>query len=455
MNRRNRIAAAAAICLIGTLPAAHAAGDAETVLHTFTGHADGAVAFSGVTVDKHGNMFGTTNKGGSSTACGDDGCGTVFEMIRNGGGWTFQSIYAFQLSDGAEPWSAPIADAHGNLFGTAQGGGTGCGVVYELSPASGGQWSEKVLHEFDPQTRESDGCMPYSSLTFGPDGNLYGTTLAGGGGGSAFGSTCLYGCGTVFELSKRHDGTWKEKVLHAFPLADATTNGATLLYGVTFDSKGNLWGTTRFGGSSTENCGGGAAGGCGILFRLSPAGDGTWNETSVYDFLDSTTGTVPASGLVVDGADNLYGTVSTSPGYGAVFQMTPQEDGSVVESFLHVFPFCERQCRDGLFPGGGLVFDAQGSLYGTTVTGGGKGTLCHPVGCGTLFKLTPDGEGGWSETILHRFTGGSDGYEPDPERLAVDSKGDILGTSAYGGDFQTGDCPQPQYGCGVVFKIKP
>ena len=447
MKRRNPAAAAAALCLIFGQPAFAANG--ETVLHTFTGLADGGASYSGVTMDRHGNIFGTTSVGGL-TGCYTNGCGTVFELIRDGKRWTFATIYTFQGSDGANPWAAPIADAHGNLFGTTQyGGDSACGVAYELSPTGGGQWSQKVLHSFHSSRGNRDGCMPHATLTFGPDGNLYGTTTAGGGGNTVFGPICSYGCGTVFELSHKRDGSWKERVLHAFPPQTGTTDGLLPYYGVVFDSKGNLWGMTARGG--TPQCGGGGTPGCGIVYKLSPAGDGAWNETIGFVFLNSKTGTNPFGGLAIDGADNLYGPVAGSPGLGAIFQMRPQADGSLSESLIHVFRGCGHECHDdGAFPNGSFVFDAEGSLYGTTYDGGGAGTICKPIGCGTLFKLTPDGQGGWNETLLHRFTGEADGYQPNPDRLAVDSKGHVFGTTPGGGSA----CPQYQVGCGVVFKIK-
>jgi uncharacterized repeat protein (TIGR03803 family) len=165
------------------------------VLHSFNQNgADGAGTFAGVIFDAAGNLYGTTAYGGAY------GYGTVFELSpTGGGGWTEAVLYSFcsqtNCTDGAHPYAGLIFDAAGNLYGEASGGGTYsnctyglCGTVFELTPASGGRWTEQVLHNFG---NGADGAYPAASMIFDAAGNLYATTVDGG----------TYNYGTVFELT--------------------------------------------------------------------------------------------------------------------------------------------------------------------------------------------------------------------------------------------------------------
>jgi len=191
------------VVLGAVLPAAHA--QSFSVLYRFTGGADGGDPLGPLTLDKAGNLYGTTYEGGDPGCYG--GCGTVFQLTHGSGGWSESTLHDFTGgADGGAPLGGLIFDAAGNLYGTAQVGGVscgqefGCGVAFELTPGSGG-WNESVLYSF----RTVDGYYPVAGLTF-EKGHLYGTTPNGGSGN---------GGGTAFELS-RSTGGWKDKTLHNF-----------------------------------------------------------------------------------------------------------------------------------------------------------------------------------------------------------------------------------------------
>lgn len=162
---------------------AQAAAQSDKIIHTFTGGTDGERPYSELLLDKNGNLFGTTLAGGGIGNCdGFPGCGTVFELSPGVGGWTETILYAFTgSSDGGSPFSGLVMDKSGNLYGTTAlaGGSASCGTVFELSPASGGGWSESTLYQFRGGA-ENDGCNPEATLTIDAKGNLYGTTSSGG-----------------------------------------------------------------------------------------------------------------------------------------------------------------------------------------------------------------------------------------------------------------------------------
>jgi uncharacterized repeat protein (TIGR03803 family) len=167
---------------------AHASGAwIEKVLHSFTpqGATDGDEPEGGLIFDALGNLYGTTGSGGTG------GWGTVFELTRNAGGtWTEQLLHSFTSTDGAGPFAGLTFDAHGNLYGTTASGGTGGrGTLFELQPALGGGWTQKVLHNFSNDG--TDGYTPYAGVILDAAGNLYGTTSAGG----------TYNHGTVYEVT--------------------------------------------------------------------------------------------------------------------------------------------------------------------------------------------------------------------------------------------------------------
>ena len=197
-------------------------------------------------------------------------------------------------------------------------------------------------------------------------------------------------------------------------------DGANPLAGLTSDAAGNLYGTTSEGGGTT--CAGDGTG-CGTVFKLTPTGDGTYAETVLYRFSGGTDGATPLAGLIVDAAGNLYGTTQYGGGVcggwgcGTVFRLTPNANGTYSETVLYKFT----AGTDGERPYTGvLVADAAGNLYGTTVAGGG-GSCAWALTCGTVFKLSPNANGGYGETVIYRFAGRSDGATPlaGPDRRSV------------------------------------
>jgi len=430
------------------------AASSERVLHTFN-IATAAFPVSGLAMDANGNLYGTTRLGGVGTC--SEGCGVVFKLTKNNqGGLTYSILHSFVgfASDGGAPFGAPIVDGAGNVYGTTTLGGKGdCGVVYRLSPTGGGDYKETILHSFNKFNKTNDdGCNPESYLVSDAAGNLYGTTNKGGGGG-VNGTFCMNGCGSVFKLAPNGDGTYTESVIHSFPGTKGNTDGRNPVGGLVFDSAGNLWGSTQGGGD-----------GNGTVFELTPNSDGTYTESTLYSFTGASTGFFPNTDLVIDKAGNLYGTTvngGLNHGDGVVFKVTPQPGGGVKESIIHRF-FCNSTaCRDGVTPFNGLTIDANGTLYGTVDLGGGGSNQCSTgtpaLGCGIVYKLTPNAQGKFTETILYRFQGFADGAEPEDDRLVIDANGNIFGTTAEGGNSTA--CPSDGFGtpggCGVVFEVTP
>lgn len=199
-----------------------------------------------------------------------------------------------------------------------------------------------------------------------------------------------------------------ERVLYNFQggIHDGTNPSTALVA----DRAGNLFGTTTDGGSGT------CTGGCGTIFQLKPTAGGRWTETVLYSFQGGDDGAAPAAGLVFDHAGNLYGT-TIGGGLsldGTVFQLT-RSGNSWTETVLHSFTG-----SDGAYPVDRLIFDHAGNLYGTTVFGG-------RFGGGTVFQLVPSG-GAWTEAVLHDFTGGNDGIDPEAG-LIFDQQGALCGTT--------------------------
>jgi len=427
------------------------AASSETVLHTFTTFTTGIGPDSGLAIDAAGNLYGTTYQ--STSGCVPS-CGNVYKLTKNSdGSYAFSVLHNFrgQPDDGAAPWGAPVLDSAGNVYGTTTNGGSGCGVVYKLTPTASGTYTSTIIHSFNAVPTNDDGCQPYSTLTFDQAGNLYGTTNQGGGGGAG-GTFCFNGCGTVFKLAPNSDGTWTESVIHSFPGTAGSTDGQNPHGGVVFDSKGNLWSTTQTGGNLESCLQFEDFTGCGTVFELTPNADGTWTEGTVFEFTGMSTGFNPWDGLVVDSKDNLYGmTTNGGVSNGTVFRVTPLAGGGVAETVIHTFAACSAtRCPDGVHPFNGLTIDGSGNLYGTVFSGGGAGPSAGEfvAGDGIVFKLTSNSSGKWSEDILYRFRGESDGGFPQGDRVVLDGEGNIFGTASNGGAFNL--CP---VGCGVVFKI--
>jgi uncharacterized repeat protein (TIGR03803 family) len=285
-------------------------------------------------------------------------------------------------------------------------------VTSVFAPTAWGASKYKTLYKF---RGGADGNRPEAGLIFDHAGNLYGTTQIGGA------NECpgRIGCGTVFRLTPKGDGSWRESVLHSFSSGEANDPEYASLI---FDASENLYGVTSEGGAP----------GTGTVFELA---NGSWNETILHLFGSGNDGYGPAGQPIFDHAGNLYGTTYQGGLYsvGTVFQLTPNGDGSWTENILYSFG---QSSNDASHPVAGLIFDAAGNLYGTTQVGGN--------GAGTVFKLTPNGDGTWTENVLHSFQPKKGGYIPYG-RLIFDKTGNLFGTTAGGGAS----------GYGTVYILKP
>jgi len=325
----------------------------ENILYDFTGGSDGGQPFGSLVFDTAGNLYGTTGFGGS-TNC-NLGCGTVFKLTPGSGGWTESVLYTFTGgSDGRQPSARMVVDNAGNLYGTTVQGGnvgsvcsSGCGTVFKLTNGSSG-WSESVVYAFAGGT---DGASPYAGLTFDAAGNLYGTTYAGG----------KSGYGTIFKLTPGSTG-WTESILHNF---SGGYDGRYPYGDLILDGAGNIYGTAFQGGV-----------GYGVVYQLQPNPKGGWKERVVHGFVNAPAGN-PVAGLVMDGAGNLYGTTmlgvtesSCGGGCGTLFKLSPATGGGWSYRVIHQFGVG----TDGFHPTGDLILDSAGNMYGTTQAGGATGS---------------------------------------------------------------------------------
>jgi uncharacterized repeat protein (TIGR03803 family) len=394
-------------------------GASEQVLYSFKGGPDGAYPSSSLVMDATDSLYGVTLFGGNSNDCLYNtpvGCGVVFKLTRSNGSWQESVLYAFQGgADGSNAGFNLIFDAVGNLYGTTiYGGGSqqcsgGCGTVFQLSPKLDGSWTKTILHSFQNQ---SDGAYP-GGLTFDAAGNLYGITSTGGSSGR----------GTVYELSHNQGGDWTEKVIYTFADFEIAPNP-----GLTFDHSGNLYGTYQ----QLYAC---FAGGCGSVFKLRQSG-GVWTKTDLVQFPGGGNGGQPRAGVVLDPEGNIYGTGAVGGNnYGIAFQLKPK--GNKWQGIM-MHNFCSsNNCADGSVPDAALVMDANRAFYGTASSGG---TGCRS--CGVVFKLVQT-KYGWEETVLHSFQGGADGEAPTAS-LILDASGNLYGTNT--GMYGIGNY-------GIVFEI--
>jgi uncharacterized repeat protein (TIGR03803 family) len=418
------------VAALALLAATCAWSSSAHVLYNFTFVANPS---SGLTIDAAGNAYGTTSAGGYANK------GVVYQLSPTTGG---HLIYAFHGSDGSFPQGNLVFDPAGNLYGTTVHGGAnnppecrignngpGCGVVFKLTPPphGGGLWTETVLYNFCSAANCTDGVNPVAGVILDSAGDLYGTTE--GGGNPGCNDSQGLGCGTVFELQPSQSG-WTESVLYAF--TGTSFDGGNPLGSLVFDGAGNLFGTVLGPGPAE----GGSA------FQLSPSGE-NWSFTVIYGFdgfVGSKDGAGSEAGLIFDSMGNLYGTTAFGGdfGSGTAFELTSAA-GSWTESILYSFA----GGNDGLEPKSSLVFDSSGRLYGTTFAGGDtKGCLLG--GCGTVFRLTPGQGGLWTESLFRFPANGSLGAEPSTP-VFLDGAGNIYGTTPIGGSAASG----------VVFKLVP
>jgi uncharacterized repeat protein (TIGR03803 family) len=383
-------------------------GQNYQIIHTFSGGGDGATPDAGLTPDGHGNYYGTAYSGGAHDA------GTVFKITPHGSSWVLSTLYSFTGSaDGGWPTTGVTFGPDGTLYGASSNGTT----VYNLRPSATrpssvlAEWTERALYQFQGI---EDGFNPSGNLIFDHSGNIYGAMEVGGQG-------CYEGCGLIYKLSPSGQG-WEKSVVYNF---QGGVDGEAP-EGIIFDPSGNIVGITIEGGQN----------GVGAIFELTPSSGG-WNETTLYSFAYGSGGNQPATGLVEDAVGNFYGgTLFASGDGGVIFELSPS-DGGWVYTVLYNFPGCGGY---GTGPKAPLTLDAAGNLYGTF---DGYYNDC-PAG---VFKLSP-GQGGWTYTSLHNFTGGSDGAHPYSS-VSIDPNGNLFGTASAGGE----GCYSQ--GCGVVWEITP
>jgi uncharacterized repeat protein (TIGR03803 family) len=377
-----------------------------TVVYAFKGAPDGQTPAAGVTLDKKGNIYGTTRYAGSSRNC-TGGCGVVFKVHAHGKEIV---LHSFSGYDGSQPEAGVVLDPLGNLYGTTEESG---GTVYRVNRRG----KSVVLHTFVGYP--TDGLYPFAPLVRDNAGSFYGTAVGGG----------AYNGGVVFKLDKNG----KETLLHSFDGADGSAPWSALVR----DGAGNFYGTAAFGGNSA--C---YPNGCGTVYKLERSG----RFTVLYSFSGESDGNYPFPDLTRDAAGNLYGVTTAGGdlscsstafgGCGVVFKLDRHGKFSVLHTFTGA---------DGIAPRAGLVLDKMGNLYGTASEGG-------IYGKGTLFQL-PSKKGPWKLTVLHNFAGGVDGSEPYGD-LVWDETGDLYSTTVGGGDVA---CISSGFGdgCGTVFKFTP
>ena len=351
----------------------------ETVLYNFTNGADGGFPHAGVVMDTAGNLYGTTYQGGTN------GTGTVYEVSSSG---QETVLYTFLNGvGGGYPDAGVIRDSSNNLYGTASTGGSGFGVVYEVSSSQ-----ETVLYTF---TGGADGGRPQAGLIRESSGTLYGTASTGGAASA----------GVVFSLNT----SGQESVIYSFA---GGTDGKSPRAGLIRNSSGTLFGTTYAGDSVN----------LGVVYKVTAAGQ----ETLLYSFKSNGDGRLPWAGVVLDTSGNLYGTSSEggTGNAGIVYKVSASGEETILYNFTGG--------ADGGYPYGGVVLDSDGNLYGTTSAGGASGL-------GAVFEVTPAGQ----ETVLYSFKGGTtDGEEPYAG-VVRDSDGNLYGTTLFGGT----------YFWGTVFKV--
>jgi uncharacterized repeat protein (TIGR03803 family) len=309
---------------------------------------------------------------------------------------TFETLLVFDGTDGATPVDTPLVQGtNGELYGTTLGGGSpGPGTVFKIT--SSGKLT--TIYSFCSQPNCADGSLPYGGLVLGTDGNFYGTTSQGGANGIS---------GTVFRITP----TGILSTLHSFDFTDGAAPVAPLIQA----TNGDFYGITQNGGAT----------GGGTIFKITPTGALTtlYNLGSPGYF---------ANGPLVQGTDgNFYGTTEIGGvhGNGIVFKITPSGTFTTLHNF---------DSTDGSAPACGLVQASDGNFYGTTYQGGANDTCEN--GCGTVFKMTPEG----MLTTVHSFDS-TEGANPIAGLIQA-TDGNFYGTTYAGGTG--GDW-------GTVFEITP
>jgi uncharacterized repeat protein (TIGR03803 family) len=399
------IAALSLLAFLG-LAAPQASTQVLTTLHSFTSGVDGVnPVLAPLTIDAAGNLFGVIPGGGPNAY------GLAFELSpASGGSYTEHILHTFSglSGDGATPYGSLIVDSAGNLYGTTAGGGAqGTGTVFELVKSSG--YSETILYSFG--STAGDGSAPWAGLLMDSQGNLYGTTTGGG----------AYTNGTVFELANS-SGSFVYRILYSF--GAVANDGAIPFSSLVMDSTGNIFGTTRNGGLD----------GVGTVFELDSSSG--FAERVLHNFGvggGPRDGYFPYAALTLDSAGNLYGTTSSGGLYsfGTVFELAPTS-GSNSYQILHNF---NPASGEGSYPYSTLIIDAAGNLYGTTLNS--QGALGPSSGPGMVFELV-DSSGVYSYSILANFSGECSTGANSYSGLATDAAGNLYGLTQFGGTSNDG-----------------
>jgi uncharacterized repeat protein (TIGR03803 family) len=384
----------------------------------------------GIVQGTDGNFYGVTPAGGTNnneSICGQDvNCGTVFKISPSGGLTTIYNFCALEnCADGAIPLTTLVLDTDGNFYGETRLGGantnkscpSGCGTLFRITPAGG----LTTLYNFCAQSGCLDGLNP-DGLALGIDGNLYGTTFAGGAN-----ATCKEGCGTVFQFTP----AGKLTTLYSF-CSQASCADGSQPNPVIQASDGNLYGTTQVNGANDG----------GTIFKLSTAGA----FTTLYSFCSQpgcADGGSSMAGLLQASDKNFYGTAQLggSEDEGTIFRITP------AGKFTTLFTFCQQNnCPTGGEPGAALMQATDGNLFGTDIAGAGNCFI--EVACGAIFGITPAGK---EKTILpYCFSQTSCDDARDPGfGLVQGTDGNFYGTTLLGGN-NTICVP---YGCGSFYRV--
>jgi hypothetical protein len=418
-------------------------------LHNFSGP-DGAKPHGNVTLDKDGNIYGTTFGGGPNVCYvfnQDHTCGTIFSLTPSaGGGWTESVLHAFSGPDGAWPGAELSFGSNGILYGSTETGtgSAGGGTVFELVPPSttGGTWTLSTIYTF-PSNNGSISHTPDADVLVFPNGSLYTTAQTG----------------TAIELlpPAAPGGAWTESTIFKF---NGNAPIGTGLFAGLVSHSGTLYGVTYDGSNAT--CG---SRGCGAAYALTPpsAPGAAWTGTALHSFDGfPSDGAGPLANLTVGRNGVLYGTTfvggsgticdisGSGGGCGTVFQLTPPSTpgGSWTEAVLYSFT---GENGDGAYPSSTVLLGKDGLIYGTTQSGGtaisGPCASTGVSGCGTIFQLIPPVVPGgvWTEKVLHSFTG-QNGEGNAPEAGLTAGSGGVFYGTTYSGGYA---------GLGTVFSIKP
>jgi uncharacterized repeat protein (TIGR03803 family) len=406
-----------------------------TSLYSFTGGTDGANPYAGLTLGSDGKFYGTTELGGTNHD------GTVFKVTTNG---VLTSLASFNGTNGAEPYAGLTLGSSSIFYGTTYAGGiSNAGTIFKVG-------TNGILTSLASFVITNGQYPYYGSLALGSDGNLYGTTSAGGSNyegtvfqvttngvltslvsftgfngsepyaGLTLGSSNIF-YGTTYAGGSHNAGTIFQVTTNGgltSLVSFANTNGLNPVACLTLGSDGNLYGTTCAGGSD-------GSAGSGTVFQVTTNG----RLTSLASFT-SPNGRMPVSGLTLGNDGNFYGTTQTggSANDGTVFQVTASGGLTSLVSFAGT---------NGATPLAGLTLGNDGNFYGTTYAGGTGGGL-GGGGAGTIFQVTTNG----GLTTLYMFTGGADGGGPQIGRLTLGHDGNFYGTAPFSGG-----------GYGTVFQV--